>query len=95
MQSLINPTLPLESKLSASNVFFITSLEPSRQGGTNFLSNEPPPSPHIASFNWDRQAELCLPSDAPFQIKVKVGQYIISRCIFYEGSSVSILSAHA
>ena len=41
----INPTLPLKSELYASNVLFISSLEPSRQGGTNFTSNEPPPIP--------------------------------------------------
>ena len=40
----INPTLPLESEVSASHIFFTSSLELTKQGGTKLTSNEPPPS---------------------------------------------------
>ena len=39
--------------------------------------------------------ESFLPSDAPFQIKVKIGHYPIAHCIFNKGASVSILYARA
>ena len=68
----INPTLPLESEVSASHIFF--------------TSDQPSPSSRIASFDCDSLVELCLPSDAPFQIKVKVESYTIARCIVDEGA---------
>ena len=86
----INPALPLESKVSASHIFFSTSLELTKQGGTELISDQPPPSSRIASFDWDSLVEPCLPSNEPFQIKVKVGQYMIAHCIVDEGASVSI-----
>ena len=95
MQSSINPTLHLESELYASHVFFNVSSELSRKGGTKFSFNEPPPSPRIASFDWDSLVEAFLPLDTPFQIKVKVEPYTIARCIVDEGALVSILSACA
>ena len=91
----INPTLPLESEVSASHIFFTASLELTEQGGTELVSDQPPPSSRIASFDWDRLVESCLPSNAPFQIKVKVESYTIAHCIVDEGASVSILSARA
>ena len=91
----INPTLPLESEVSASHIFFTSSLELIEQGGTKITLDQPPPSYWISSFYWDILVELCLPSNAPFQIKVKVEPYTIARCIVDEGASVSILSAHA
>ena len=57
--------------------------------------DNPPPSSQISSFDWDSLVEPCLPSDAPFQIKVKVEPYIIAHCIVDEGASVSILSTRA
>ena len=57
--------------------------------------DQPPPSSHIYSFDWDSLVDLHLPSNAPFQIKVKVESYTIARCIVDEGASVSILSARA
>ena len=79
----------------ASDIFFTTSLELTEQGGTELVSDQPPPSSCIASFDWDSLVELRLPSDAPFQIKVKVESYTIAHCIIDEGVSVSILSARA
>ena len=38
---------------------------------------------------------MCLPSSAPFEIKVKVEPYTTAFCIVDEGASVSILSARA
>ena len=95
MQSLSNPTLHLESDVSTSHIFFTASSELTEQGGIELVSDEPPPSSRIASFYWDSLVEPCLPSDAPFQIKVKVESYMIAHCIVDEGASVSILSARA
>ena len=62
----INPTLPLESEVSASHTFFTTSSKLTQQRGIELTLDEPPPSSHIASSNWDILVELHLPSDAPF-----------------------------
>ena len=91
----INPTLPLESEVSSSHIFFTSSSELIEQGGIELTSDQPPPSSQIASFDWDSLVESHLPSDAPFQIKVKVESYTIAHCIVDEGASVSIFSAHA
>ena len=93
--SSINPTLPSKSEVSTSHILFTVNLELSKQGGTDFISNEPPPSSHISSFDWNSLVESFLPSNAPFQIKVEFGQYTIALCIVDEGASVSILSSHA
>ena len=95
MQYLVNITLPLESDLSSIHVLINLSSKTSRQGGTEFNLNEPPPIPLIASFYWDSLVEPHLPSIAPFQIKVQVEHYMVSRCIVDEGASISILSTHA
>ena len=87
-----NPTFPLESEVSASHIFFTTSSELTEQGGDELVSDQPPPSSQISSFDWDILVESCLPFDAPFQIKVKVKSYTIACCIVDEGASVSILS---
>ena len=76
----INPTLPLESEVSTSHIFFIASSELTEQGGTKLASDQPPPSSRIASFDLDSLVEPRLPSDAPFQINVKVEQYTIAHC---------------
>ena len=78
-----------------SHIFFTSSLKLTEQGGTELILDEPPPSPWIASFDYDSLAESCLPSNAPFQIKVKVGQYMIAHCIIDKGALVSILFARA
>ena len=93
--SSINPTLPLKSEVSASHIFFTASLEITKQGDTKRILDKPPPSSQITSFDWDSLVESCLPSDTPFQIKVKFEQYMISCCIVDEGALVSILSARA
>ena len=77
------------------HIFFTTSSELTQQGGTKLVSDQPPPSSRIASFDWDSLVEPRLPSDAPFQIKFKVESYTIARCIVDEGALVSILSARA
>ena len=62
----INPTLPLKSEVSTSHIFFTVSSELTEQGGTELASDQPPPSPRIASFDWDSLVEPRLPSTAPF-----------------------------
>ena len=91
----INPTLPLESEVSAGHIFFTTNSELTEQGSTELVSDQPPPSSRITSFDWDSLVESHIPSDARFQIKVKVEPYTIARCIVDERASVSILSPHA
>ena len=91
----INPTLPLESEVSSSHIFFTDSWELTEQGGTKLASDQPPLSSCIYSFDWDSLVEPWLPSNAPFQIKVKVEPYTIVCCIVDEGASVSILSTRA
>ena len=81
--------------MSTSHIFFTASSELTEQGGTELVLDQPPPSSWIASFDWDILVEPHLPYNAPFQIKVKVESYTISRCIVDEGASLSILSAHA
>ena len=91
----INPTLPLESEVSTSHILFTASSELTEQWGTDLSSDQSPPSSQIPSFDWDSLFEPRLPSNAPFQIKVKVEPYTIARCIVDEGASVSILSTRA
>ena len=86
----INPTLPLESEVSTSHILFTASSDLTEQGGIEFTSDQPPPSSRIGSFDWDSLVEPRLPSNAPFQIKVKVEPYMIAHCIVDEGASVSI-----
>ena len=62
----INPTLPLESEVSASQIFFTASSELTEQGGTELVSDQPPSSSRIASLDWDSLVEPFLPSDTPF-----------------------------
>ena len=81
--------------MSTSHIFFTSSSELTKQGGTELTSDQPPPSYRIASFDLDSPVEPRLPSDAPFQIKVKVEPYTIACCIVDEGASISIFSAHA
>ena len=81
--------------MSTSHIFFTASSELTKQGGTELVSDQPPPSSWISSFDWDSLVEPLLPSHAPFEIKVKVEPYMIARCIVDERASVSILSAHA
>ena len=91
----INPTLPLESEVSPSHIFFTSSSEITKQGGIELTSDEPPPSSRISFFDWHSLFEPRLPSDIPFQIKVKVEPYMIAHCIVDEGASITILSTHA
>ena len=63
---LINPTLPLESEVSASHIFFTSSSELTEQAGTELALDQPPPSPQIASFDWDILVEPTNPPATPF-----------------------------
>ena len=47
----INSTLPLESEVSSSHIFFTASSELTEQGGTELVSDETPPSSRIACFD--------------------------------------------
>ena len=91
----INPTLPLESEVSSIHIFLTTSSELTEQSGIKLTSDETTTRPQIASFDWDILVEPRLPSDAPFQIKFKVGHYMIACCIINEGASVNIFSSCA
>ena len=81
--------------MSSSHILFNSSSKRDEKGGTELALDQIPPSSRIASFYWDILVEPCLPSNAPFQIKVKVEPYTIAHCIVDEGASVSILSARA
>ena len=72
--------------MSASHIFFTSSSELTEQGGTELVLDQPPPSSHISSFDWDSLVESCLPYDAPFHIKVKFEPYTIAHCIVDEGA---------
>ena len=91
----INNTLPLEIEVFDSIILFTSSSKLTKQGGNEISSDQPPPTSQITSFDWDNLVEPRLPSNAPFQIKVKVEPYTIARCIVDEGALVSILSARA
>ena len=83
----------LKETLITSFCCSATSSKITEEGGTELALDETPPSSQIASFDWDSLVELRLPSDAPFQIKVKVEPYMIACCIVDEGASASIFSA--
>ena len=68
----INPTLALESEVSSSHILFTSISKLTKKGGTEFASDEPPPSSRIDSFDCDSVVESHLPSNALFHIKVKV-----------------------
>jgi hypothetical protein len=93
MQSLVDPTLLLGSDVSIDYVFRISSSILSEQGGILLTLRKPPPSPRMVSFDWNDLFEPCLPSSAPFQIRVEFNSTNIYRCIVDEGSSTSILSS--
>jgi hypothetical protein len=65
-------TLLLGSDVSIDHVFSISSSEPSEQGGIPLTSSILPPSSRMVSFDWNNLVEPCLPSSAPFQIRVEV-----------------------
>ena len=81
--------------MSASHIFFIASSELTEQGATELASDHPPPSSRIVFFDWDSLVEMHFPSNAPFQIKVKVEPYMIAHCIVDEVALVSIFYAHS
>ena len=56
----------LESEVAASHIFFNVNLELTKQGGTELVSDQPPPSSWIASFDWDSLIEPRLPSNEHF-----------------------------
>ena len=66
MQYPTNPTLLLGSDVSTDYVFSISISILSEQGGTLLTSGIPPPSPNMASFDWNDLIEPHLPSSAPF-----------------------------
>ena len=81
--------------MSSSHIFFTASSELTEKGGTELILDQPPPRSRIPSFDWYSLVEPSLPSNAPFHIKVKVGQYMLAHCIVDEGASINILYAHA
>jgi hypothetical protein len=93
MPSLVDPTPLLGSEMSTDYVFNISSFILSEQGGILLALSTPPPSPRMVSFDWNDLVEPCLPSSAPFQIRVEVNSTNIYRCIVHEGASASILSS--
>jgi hypothetical protein len=62
MQSSVNPTLLLGGDVSFDHVLSISSYVPSTQGRFPLSSSTLPPSPRMASFDWDDLIEPQLPS---------------------------------
>jgi hypothetical protein len=94
IRSSVDPTLPSESELNTTDVFFVSS-DCSGQGDIPSISTEPPPSTEVISFDWNSLAEPRLPSSIPFQIIVQVVDKYIYHTIIDEGASISILSSTA
>jgi hypothetical protein len=93
IQSSDDPTLILGSDVSTNYVFIIFGSILSEQGGILLIPSTPPPSLRMVSFDWNDLVEPCLPSAAPFQIRVEVNSTNIYRCIVDEGAFASILSS--
>jgi hypothetical protein len=69
IQYLVEPTLPLESVLNTTNVFFVTS-DSFGQGRISLVSMEPHPSTEVIFFDLNGLKEPCIPSYMHFRIIV-------------------------
>jgi hypothetical protein len=71
IQSLVDPTLLLESKLDTAHVFLVNT-DSTMPGGIPPPPVEPPPSNEAILFDWGALTGPRLPSHIPFQITVQV-----------------------
>jgi hypothetical protein len=91
---LVDPTLPLESKLDTTHVFLVDT-DSAVSGGIPPSPMELPPSNEVIRFDWGVLTGPRLPSYIPFQIIVQVFGQDVPQMLIDEGSSVSILSSFA
>jgi hypothetical protein len=94
IQSSVNPTLLLESKLDTAHVFLVNT-DSTMPGGIPPPPMEPPPSNEAILFDWGALTGPRLPSHIPFQITVQVCCRDVPQMLIDEGASVSILSSVA
>jgi hypothetical protein len=91
IQSSVDPTLSLESKLDTAHVFLINT-DSTMPGGIPPPPMEPPPSTEAILFDWGALTRPHLPSHIPFQITVQVRGRDVPQTLIDEGASISILS---
>jgi hypothetical protein len=94
IQSLVDPTLLLESKLDTAHVFLVNT-DSTMPGGIPPPPVEPPPSNEAILFDWGALTGPRLPSHIPFQITVQVHGRDVPQMLIDEGASISILSSVA
>jgi hypothetical protein len=94
ISSLVDPTLPLESKPDIAHIFLIDT-DSAMSGGIPPSPVEPPTSNEAILFNWRVLTGTCLPSHIPFQITTQVCVRDVPHTLIDEGSSISILSSIA
>ena len=94
IQSLVNPTLPLESDVSISHIFLSSSYV-FGQGGIPPTLKVPHPIPKVILFDWNSLVEPWIPSNIPLQINVEVSSTTICRSIVDEWAFIIILSSMA
>jgi hypothetical protein len=94
IQSLVDPTLLLESKPDTAHVFLVNT-NSTMPGDIPSPPMEPPPSNEAIIFDWGALTGPCLPSHVPFQITVQVRGRDVPQMLIDEGASVSILSSVA
>jgi hypothetical protein len=94
IQSLVDPTLLLETKPDTAHVFLVNT-DSTMPGGIPPPLVEPPPSIEAVLFDWGALNGPRLPSHIPFQITVQVRGRDVPQTLIDEGASVSILSSVA
>ena len=94
ISSLVDPTLPLESKPDTTHVFLVNT-DSTIPGGIPPSPAKPPPSNEAILFDWGVLTRPRLPSHIPFQITIQVCGQDIPQTLIDEGASVSILSSVA
>jgi hypothetical protein len=92
--SLVDPTLPLESKLDTAHVFLVDT-DTTVLGGIPSYPMEPPPCNEAILFDWGTLTGACLPSHVHFKITVQVCGCDVPQTLIDEGASVSIFSSIA
>ena len=94
IQSLVDPTLLLESKPDTAHVFLVNT-DSTMPGGIPPPPVQPPPSTEAILFYWGALTGPRLPSHIPFQITVQVCGRDVPQTLIDEVTSVSILSSVA
>jgi hypothetical protein len=91
IQSSVEPTPLLESKLDTAHVFLVNT-DSTMPGGIPPPPVEPPPSNDAILFYWGALTGARLPSHIPFQITVQVRGRDVPQTLIDEGASISIFS---